>query len=63
MNEPATINRMAVVVLPTEAYLAWANENPDPMPDLTRDGLRDEATVYLLPLGRSRPREERATAL
>lgn len=46
---PKTVNRSAVVFLPTEAYLRWAKSCPDPDPDLTLDELREEGTVFLIP--------------
>ena len=49
MSEPALINRMAVVLLPTEAYLDWTKTCPDADPNTALDRLQREATVYLLP--------------
>ncbi len=49
MRNPAATNRMAVVLLPTEAYLAWTMTCPGASPNTTLERLRDEASVYLLP--------------
>jgi len=47
---PATINRYALVLEPSEAYLEWAKEFPDPDPDLTLANLKTEGgTIYLIP--------------
>jgi len=49
MNPLATVNRMAVVLLPSQAYLDWTRTCPDADSSLTLEGLRREASVYLLP--------------
>jgi hypothetical protein len=43
------VNRDAVVVEPAEAYLEWARECPEALPDLTLEELGEEGTVYLIP--------------
>jgi len=35
MSEPTLVNRMTVVLQPTEAYLAWTTTCPDADPDMT----------------------------
>ena len=45
-----TINRGAVILEPTEEYLRWAQNAPDPMPDLTLEKVRGEPHVYLMPM-------------
>ena len=50
MTPLPTINRCALVLEPTEVYLAWAKECPEGDPDLTLDDLREEGgSVYLIP--------------
>jgi len=49
MTEPATINRFAVVLIPTEAYLEWHKSCPDGDPNTTLADVQDEPTVYLIP--------------
>ncbi len=49
MSQLATVNRYAIVVLPTQAYLDWANTCPGQKPPVTLEALRREATVYLIP--------------
>ena len=44
-----TVNRVAVVMEPAPAYLEWAKECPDGLPDLTLADLREEGTIYLIP--------------
>jgi hypothetical protein len=43
------VNRNALTVEPTEAYLEWAKSAPEPMPELTMQELCEERTVYLIP--------------
>jgi len=45
----ATINRYAVILQPTEAYLEWTKTCPDADQDMTLGRLQREATVYLIP--------------
>jgi hypothetical protein len=44
-----TVDRFAVVLEPTVAYLEWAKGSPDCLPDLTMEDLGEEETVYLIP--------------
>ena len=48
-EELLTVNRGAVILQPTEDYLHWAKNTPDPLPELTLDTLREESPVYLMP--------------
>jgi hypothetical protein len=43
------VNRSAVVLEPAQAYLEWARECPEALPDLTLEELGKEGTVYLIP--------------
>ena len=43
------VNRAAVVLEPAQAYLEWARECPEALPDLTLEELGEEGTVYLIP--------------
>ncbi len=43
------VNRAAVVLEPTQAYLEWARDCPEAIPDLTLRELGEEGTVYLIP--------------
>ena len=43
------VNRAAVVLEPAQAYLEWARECPEAVPDLTLEELDEEGTVYLIP--------------
>lgn len=47
--ERPTVNRWAMVLEPTQAYLEWARECPEGDPDLTLDEVREETTVFLIP--------------
>jgi len=49
MTGLATINRYAVILQPSEAYLEWTKTCPDADQDVTLDRLQREATVYLVP--------------
>ena len=44
-----TVNRFALVLEPTEAYLKWATGSPEGDDELTLEELQDDATVYLIP--------------
>lgn len=44
-----TVNRCAMVLEPTKAYLEWAKACPESDPDLTLNELRQEGTAYLIP--------------
>ena len=50
MNNVATINRIAVTLIPTEACLDWINSCDDDK--LTLDEVQKDATVFLAPEGR-----------
>ena len=43
------VNRAAVVLEPAQAYLEWARECPEALPDLTLEELCEEGTAYLIP--------------
>ena len=43
------LNRAALVLEPAQAYLEWARECPEALPDLTFNELGEEGTVYLIP--------------
>jgi hypothetical protein len=43
------VNRAALVLEPAQAYLEWARECPEALPDLTLKELGEEGTVYLIP--------------
>ena len=55
MSPLPTINRFAVILLPTQACLDWIKSCPggDSCPIL--DELRREPTVYLIPEGKAEP--------
>ena len=44
-----TINRFAVILRPTQAYLDWTRSCPDPDPATTLESLCEESTVYMIP--------------
>lgn len=44
-----TINRFAVILRPTEAYLDWTRSCPDPDSATTLESLCEESTAYLIP--------------
>ena len=48
-DELPTVNRCAVVLEPTSAYLEWAKSCPEGDEGLTLDEVREEGTVYLIP--------------
>ena len=50
MTELATINRIAVMLIPTEVCLDWINSYDDDK--MTLDEIQKEPTVFLLPQGR-----------
>jgi hypothetical protein len=43
------VNRSAVVLEPSQAYLEWARDCPEAIPDLTLKELGEDGTVYLIP--------------
>jgi hypothetical protein len=48
-RELHVVNRMAVVLEPAQAYLEWAKECPEALPDLTFEDLGEEGRVFLIP--------------
>ena len=45
-----TVNRSIVMLLPEQPFLDWIQAvDPDPVPTLTLDDVRDDASVFLLP--------------
>ena len=44
------VDRSAVVLKPTEHFLAWLNSTQDDMPDLTLAQLRANCSVFLIPV-------------
>ena len=52
-----TINRFAVVLVPTEAYLAWSQSCPDGDPNTELDEVREEPTAFLIPESDEEPDE------
>lgn len=56
MVEAATINRIAVVLIPMQACLDWINSYPSAQPMILGEIQRDP-TVYLLPEGRAEPEQ------
>jgi len=47
--ELPTINRFAMVLLPSEEYLKWTQTCADPDPNLTLADLWNDPSVYLIP--------------
>jgi len=56
MTETSTINRIAVMLIPTEACLEWINSCDDDK--MTLDKAQQEPTVFLLPEGQDEPRDQ-----
>lgn len=45
-----TVSRSMVMLLPKQPFLDWIQAvDPDPVPTLTLDDVRDDASVFLLP--------------
>ncbi|GJG93652.1 hypothetical protein [Cupriavidus pauculus] len=45
-----TVNRSIVMLLPEQPFLDWIQAvDPEPVPTLTLDDVRDDASVFLLP--------------
>lgn len=44
------VDRSAVVLKPTEHFLAWLNNSQEDMPDLTLAQLRANCSVFLIPV-------------
>ena len=55
MTEFPTINRSAVILLPTEACLEWVKSCPDYVSDLPLGEMQREPTVYLIPEAKDAP--------
>ncbi len=53
MTDLPTINRIAVVLMPTQACLDWINSCPSDKP-MTLAEIQEEPTVYLLPQSRGK---------
>ena len=53
MSEPSPINRIAVILVPTETCLDWINSCDDDK--MTLDEIQREPTVFLIPEGRGDP--------
>jgi hypothetical protein len=56
MTECPTINRHAVVLIPTQACLDWINSCPSDKP-MTLAEIQEEPTTYLLPESRGEPEQ------
>jgi hypothetical protein len=56
MNEPSIINRIAVVLIPTEACLDWINSCDDDK--LTLDDIQKDPTIFLVPEGKGEPESQ-----
>jgi hypothetical protein len=55
MSEFPTINRYAVILLPTEACLDWVKSCPDYVSDSPFGEIQSEPTVYLIPDAKDAP--------
>jgi len=55
MTDPPTINRFAVVLVPTQAYLAWSQSCPDGDPNTELDEVQEDPTVFLIPESEPEP--------
>ena len=55
MSELPTINRSAVILLPTEACLEWVKSCPDFVSDAPLGEAGREPTVYLIPEAKMAP--------
>jgi len=49
MSDIPTINRDALILIPTESCLAWARALPDSDPLMTEGDAQHEPTIYLIP--------------
>jgi hypothetical protein len=56
MTEHPTINRIAVMLIPTEACLDWINSCDDDK--MTLDKVQKDPTVFLVPEGREEPESQ-----
>ena len=52
---PPEVNRCAVVLEPTKAYLEWAKACPEGDPEPTLEDTCEEGTVYLIPVVDAEP--------
>ena len=50
-----TVNRFAVMLVPNEAFLHWAQSCFEDESELTLEAVRQEPTVYLIPEGGEEP--------
>jgi hypothetical protein len=55
MPDLPTINRFAVILIPTEECLAWINSCPTDDRPSTLAKVQKEPTVYLIPEGKAEP--------
>jgi hypothetical protein len=53
MTTPSTINRIAVILIPTEACLNWVNSCDDDK--MTLDEIQEDPTTFLIPDGPGEP--------
>lgn len=56
-GELPTVNRFAVLLVPTEAFCRWANSCPGGGSEVSREDVRREPTVYLIPEGDGDPKD------
>jgi hypothetical protein len=52
-----TVNRFAVLLVPTEAFLRWAMSCPGGETETSLDSVRREPTAYLIPEGDAEPEQ------
>src|SRR4030042_30878 len=55
LDDMRTINRLVLVVEPTNVFLEWARKFPDEDPELTSAGLLEDVSAYLIPPVGERP--------
>lgn len=55
MTEFPTINRYAVLLVPTDECVAWINSCPNDDKQTTLEEAQKEPTVYLIPEGKAEP--------
>jgi hypothetical protein len=55
MTELSTINRFAILLIPTEVCLDWINSSPNDGTSMTLDQVQKEPTVFLIPEGKGEP--------
>jgi hypothetical protein len=58
MNRFPTINRFAVILIPTEACLDWVRSCPDGDDHMTLGEMQQEPTTYLIPETKRVPPED-----